>query len=116
TSFNSGATTFNYWPNGMRARKSTGGNYKEYIYFGGLAIAEKDQSGAWTDYIFAGGQRIAKATGSSTSNTEYYHGDHLGSTRLLTGSAGTQTWSATYLPFGFEFNTQGTTNTYKFAD
>jgi hypothetical protein len=34
----------------------------EYVYFGGMPIAEKDGSGNWTDYIFAGGRRLAKAT------------------------------------------------------
>jgi uncharacterized protein RhaS with RHS repeats len=48
-----------------------------------------------------------------TTNTVFYHGDQLGSTRVLTDSAGATTWSATYLPFGQEWNPyprQTTTN------
>jgi len=50
-----------------------------------------------------------------TTNTVFYHGDQLGSTRLLTDSTGATTWSATYLPFGQEWNPQTTTNHYKFT-
>jgi RHS repeat-associated protein len=49
-----------------------------------------------------------------TTNTVFYHGDQLGSTRLLTDSTGTTTWSATYLPYGQEWNPVSTTNHYKF--
>lgn len=49
-----------------------------------------------------------------TTNTVFYHGDQLGSTRLLTDSTGATTWSATYLPYGQEWNPVSTTNHYKF--
>ncbi|GEM_PF-6045664 len=58
---NTGAT-YIYGPMGERVRKDTGGKGTEYIYFQGLAIAEKDvSSGYWSDYIFFNGQRIARA-------------------------------------------------------
>jgi RHS repeat-associated protein len=47
--------------------------------------------------------------------TKYYHGDHLGSARLMTSVNGYPVWSATYLPFGQEWNPQSTTNHYKFT-
>jgi len=54
-------------------------------------------------------------TGASGLGVRYYHADHLGSARLMTDSSGNQTWSATYLPFGQEWNPQVTTNHYKFT-
>jgi len=54
-------------------------------------------------------------TGASGLGVHYYHGDHLGSARLITDNSGNQTWSATYLPFGQEWNPQPTTNHYKFT-
>jgi RHS repeat-associated protein len=58
---NTGAT-YVYGPVGERVRKDTGGRGTEYIYFQGLAIAEKDvSSGYWSDYIFFNGKRIARA-------------------------------------------------------
>jgi RHS repeat-associated protein len=47
--------------------------------------------------------------------TFYYHGDHLGSQRLITNSIGYPIWSGTYLPFGQEWNPQPTVNHYKFT-
>jgi RHS repeat-associated protein len=47
--------------------------------------------------------------------TTYYHGDHLGSARLTTGADGYPTCSATFLPFGQEWNPQITVNHYKFT-
>ena len=34
-------------------------------------------------------------------NKRYYHPDHLGSTRLVTGGAGLMAENLKYLPFGF---------------
>lgn len=54
--------------------------------------------------------------GSSTeTTTTYYHEDQLGSSRLLTNSAGYPVWQGTFLPFGQEWNLQLTTNHYKFT-
>ena len=33
--------------------------------------------------------------------TQYYHGDHLGSSRMLTNAAGYPVWQGTFLPFGY---------------
>jgi len=54
-------------------------------------------------------------TGFAGFGTHYYHGDHLGSARLMTDSLGNSAWSATYLPFGTEWNAQPTSNHYKFT-
>jgi RHS repeat-associated protein len=49
------------------------------------------------------------------TTTNYYHGDHLGSSRQMTTVNGYPTWSATFLPFGQEWNPQITVNNYKFT-
>jgi RHS repeat-associated protein len=53
--------------------------------------------------------------GFLSTGTAYYHGDHLGSARALTDTGGNVMWSATYLPFGQEWNPQPTVNHYKFT-
>lgn len=53
--------------------------------------------------VFTGGQRIAKAPATQAPGaTEYYHGDHLGSARLMTDASGNVIpgSDATFLPFG----------------
>jgi RHS repeat-associated protein len=53
--------------------------------------------------------------------TVYYHGDHLGSSRLMTAYEGFPIWEATYLPFGQEHAAGGapplapSSNHYKFT-
>jgi RHS repeat-associated protein len=49
------------------------------------------------------------------TTTNYYHGDHLGSSRQMTTVNGYPTWSSTFLPFGQEWNPQITVNNYKFT-
>jgi RHS repeat-associated protein len=47
--------------------------------------------------------------------TTFYHGDHLGSSRIMSSVNGYPVWQATYLPFGYEYNPQITVNHYKFT-
>jgi YD repeat-containing protein len=63
-SYNSGAATYQYNPEGARVRKDSAGAWTEYVYFNGQVTAEKHSDGSWTDYIYANGQKIAT---SSTS-------------------------------------------------
>jgi RHS repeat-associated protein len=53
--------------------------------------------------------------GFLSTGTTYYHGDHLGSARYTTDTGGNVVWSATYFPFGQEWNPQATSNHYKFT-
>lgn len=50
------------------------------------------------------------------NTTTYYHGDQIGSSRLLTNGTGYAIWQGTFLPFGEEYSRQLTTNHYKFTD
>ncbi len=45
----------------------------------------------------------------------YYHGDQIGSSRLMTSDGGWPVWQGTFLPYGEEYNPQITTNHYKFT-
>src|SRR5947209_1035919 len=49
------------------------------------------------------------------ANTYYYHGDQIGSARLLTSGGGWPIWQGTFLPFGEEYNPQISSNNYKFT-
>ena len=54
--------------------------------------------------------------GCAPSNTTtYYHGDQIGSSRLLSNGHGYPVWQGTFLPFGEEYNPQITDNHYKFT-
>lgn len=55
--------------------------------------------------------------GAATYNFSvfYYHGDHLGTSRLMTNNSGWPIWQGTFLPYGQEWNPQSTTNNYKFT-
>ena len=48
-------------------------------------------------------------------STSYFHQDHLGGSRLMTGFGGWPIWSGTFLPFGMESNPQMTVNNMKFT-
>jgi len=49
------------------------------------------------------------------TTTNYYSSDHLGSARMILSYWGYPTSSATYLPFGQEWNSQLSVNHYKFT-
>jgi RHS repeat-associated protein len=61
---------------------------------------------------------MAHSTGLGTDiadTTLYYHGDQIGSARVMTDANGYLVWQATYLPYGGEFNPEPTNNHYKFT-
>jgi len=47
--------------------------------------------------------------------TTYYHGDQIGSSRLIANNFGFPIWQGTFLPFGEEYNPQSTISHYKFS-
>ncbi|MBV9145235.1 MAG: hypothetical protein JO065_04920, partial [Acidobacteria bacterium] len=57
------SVTYTYDAEGNRVRKDvSGSDPTEYIYFGGVPIAEHDPTtGDWSDYIYANGKRVVKA-------------------------------------------------------
>jgi RHS repeat-associated protein len=108
----SGITAYTYDANGLRVVKNLGGSAIQYFYFGGQPIAELNIN-TWSDYIFAGSKRVAVSTSAgaqdpngtqAATTTTYYHGDHLGSARMMTTGTiltdGSTPSYATYAPFG----------------
>jgi len=90
-----GSNTYVYDYSGQRIKKNT------TVYIGNLY--EKTGSTV-TRHIFAGSQRIAQHSGSTIY---YYHGDHLGSTSIVTGTNGTLQKEMYYYPFGRTYYTSG---------
>jgi RHS repeat-associated protein len=76
-------------------------------------------------WAYGGGQTnltytptISTATADVTNaaqTTYYYHGDQIGSSRLMTSGGGWPVWQGTFLPYGEEYNPQIGTNHYKFT-
>jgi len=85
-------TSFVYDYANQRTKKTTptGTN----VYIGKLYEC---RSNVCTKYIFAGNQLIAHKSGSIV---DYYHQDHLGSSRIVTDVTGTKIEDAYYYPFG----------------
>ncbi len=101
--YNGEDTAFVYsgvWSSHNRAEKQTDG--PKTIYIGGLY---EKRGNAVTKYIFAGGTRVAVKT---STETYYYHQDHLSSTRVVTNSSGNQVEEIHYYPYGETLSDTGT--------
>jgi RHS repeat-associated protein len=110
--------SYTYNPLGNRVRKDVGSTPTEYFFFAGNVIAELNpNTAAWTDYIFGGKERYAKDSSSNGSGVQYYHSDHLGTTRIMTDASGAKISDCTYGPFGEEIGCSpgNTSNHYKFT-
>src|SRR5207253_2219104 len=97
---------------GRRVETKEGTSATFYGYSGTETLAEETPAGSATDYVKAGGMRIAR-TGSTVS-TYYYQTDAMGSTRLVTDSAGKVVFSDNYQPYGSD-NTSKGSETYRFT-
>lgn len=80
--------TYDYAGNRIRSDQFSPGNsqatsWREYVFFNGEMLADKDNNGNWTDYVYANGQKIAKTStservvtiagvASSSSDYEYF--------------------------------------------
>ncbi|HEY3352256.1 MAG TPA: RHS repeat-associated core domain-containing protein [Polyangia bacterium] len=93
------STTFVYDALGQRVQKTANGAVTQYVG----ALYEL-RGGAVTKYYFAGGSRVAKSSGGTVT---YFHADHLGSTRLMTNSAGAEVKRYEYAPYGKVINETG---------
>jgi RHS repeat-associated protein len=81
----------------------------EKVYIGSLfEVKYIDQSqDSLTTHIFAGSQRICSLkTKDQTSSLAYYHGDHLGSSNIITDEDGEATSLTEYYPYGSTSNEQ----------
>ncbi|MCK9614270.1 MAG: hypothetical protein M0R48_02055 [Candidatus Omnitrophica bacterium] len=116
-------STFTYDGDGGRVKKAvssqTSGD-SETIYIGSLyeLTTESGQQKA-VKHIFAGSTRVCSleldAT-RSTLNTNYYHGDHLGSSNVITDANGQLVQYCEYTPYGTLARNEGANITnYKFT-
>ncbi len=95
------STKFIYDGDGGRVKKITPSGTTTFL---GQSF-EKDPTGNTTKYIFAGSQRIAAISNGSTDQpanrqTVFYHGDHLGSSNVITDAQGGLTGVFEYTPYG----------------
>jgi RHS repeat-associated protein len=75
-----------------------------YVYSGSNVLSEiNTDTGQEASYVYGPTGRISKTVDGLT---DYYHTDHVGSTRLLTDESGTVTTDVTYGPFGVPTDTQ----------
>ena len=100
------ATQFVYDEAGARIKKI--GTAGTSLYVGGLYELS---AGTWTRYVMAGGTRIAALEASGSQ--DFYHADHLGSTRAKMDASGANNETIDYVPFGE--TTAPTSEAYKFT-
>ncbi|HQR15828.1 MAG TPA: SpvB/TcaC N-terminal domain-containing protein [Nitrospira sp.] len=86
-------TTFVYDGDGGRVKKIAGTTTTRYV----SKLYECDNTSC-SRMVFAGDQRIA--TIGASGSIYYYHTDHLGSSSVITDSAGAKVQAVTYFPYG----------------
>ena len=119
----SGTWTYVYDGNGLRVEKTNGTNGTLYWRdLSGNTIAETDLTGSTTDsayreYIFFAGGRVAQRDATTpTPNVYFYYTDQIGSIGTITKANGTPCYQATFTPYGQEMATQtACASNYKFT-
>jgi RHS repeat-associated protein len=104
--------TLTYYRTGTVASITSGRETTSFAYDGGGRRVKKTSVAGTTIYVddiyevrgaqitkyyFAGSHRVAKSVGTTVT---YLHGDHLGSTRLITNSSGQVAKRYEYAPYG----------------
>jgi len=117
----SSTSTFTYDGDGGRVgvRVEGLGTTKETTYIGSLyeLTSENGQQKA-VKHIFAGSTRVCsiETINSQPSTINYYHGDHLGSSNVITDANGALVQYCEYTPYGALARNEGTNVTnYKFT-
>jgi RHS repeat-associated protein len=97
-----GATlaTFAYDYAGARVKKVEGSNTTYYPF-----AHYKVPNGSPTKYYFANGRRVAER---DSTGLYYYHPDHLGSSNVVSDSAGTEVKATLFYPYGSTRTETGT--------
>lgn len=99
---------FFYDADGRRVRLwDSQDGYLTHVYSRLDVIYESSSSGV-TKHFYANGLHIAEVKpGGGSIVTEYYHQDHLGSTRLKTDADGDVVFTRNYEPFGPDYDGSG---------
>jgi len=98
TSALSGAATYEYNPFNQRIRKTAGGITTRFHYGPSGEMLFETGGGGNKAYVYLNGMPLARV--DSNSQIYYYHTDQLGAPQVMTDSAGTTVWKASYEPFG----------------
>jgi len=98
---------------GNRVKKVSGGVTTYYIgdY---LETRVKGAQRNDTSYYFANAERVARK--DPDGSKYYYHGDHLGSTHIVTNASGAVVESVAYLPYGETQSKTGSGSNYLYTD
>ncbi len=96
-------TRFVYDGDGGRVKKTTAAGTTVFL---GQSY-EIAPGNVATKYVFAGSQRIAA---KDSTGLKFYHGDHLGSSNVITDQTGTKIELAEYAPYGTLARREGTGN------
>ncbi|OGX37530.1 MAG: hypothetical protein A3C53_04955 [Omnitrophica WOR_2 bacterium RIFCSPHIGHO2_02_FULL_68_15] len=93
-------TSFVYDGDGGRVKQTTAAGTTVY-----LGESYEKTGSTTTKYIFAGSQRIASVSNAPTGQpanpqTRFYHGDHLGSSNVITDGSGALVEHTEHSPFG----------------
>ncbi|MFH2112437.1 MAG: RHS repeat-associated core domain-containing protein [Candidatus Bathyarchaeota archaeon] len=94
---------YTYDAGGRRVRSWDTAGTTDYVY-SGLIVIDEIKAEAHEKYIYAGSMHLAS---NSSGTIEYYHVDHLGSTRLKTNSTGGVIYESNYEPYGPEYGESG---------
>ncbi|HEX3047112.1 MAG TPA: polymorphic toxin-type HINT domain-containing protein, partial [Bacillota bacterium] len=87
-----------YDGSGVRVKEVKGGQTTYFVYQGNNPLLEYIPSdGSYKYFIYAGNKLVAEETNGVV---KYYHGDHLGSTRLVTDASGVVVASYKFKPYG----------------
>ena len=112
----SGTTNFTYDGDGGRITKevvSNSGDKATTNYIGSLYELEREADLS-RKHIYFGSTKLCSI--DSSSNTYYYHSDHLGSSNIITNANGEKSSRYEYYSYGATYKTEGqdTTN-YKYT-
>ncbi len=104
--------TYVYDALGRRVQKVSGGSTVNYVYDLSGGVVAEVTAGVWSrGFVYLNGAAIAQYLGGST---QFFHKDHLGSTRLLTSPNQSLSDNMDFLPFG-EQGSGDTGTTHKFT-
>jgi RHS repeat-associated protein len=110
---NSTVAEYFYDANGQRVKKIEG-NVTTYYIGSHLDTRVNGSTVENTSYYFANNGRVARKDPDGA--LYYYHGDHLGSTSVVTNETGVQIEKVSYYPYGITKERVGEGSTYLFTD
>jgi RHS repeat-associated protein len=92
--------TYAYDALGRRTSRTTNGVTTQFLYDGGEVVRDSSTDNSSVDYVNGPAIDQKLQQSSSTTGTQYFLQDHLGSVRALTNSSGGVVEQRQYEPFG----------------